>query len=142
MATNSSNPTNPFGDVTKLMQQFKMPGVDMSAIVEARKKDIEALTEANKAAFESMQALAAKQAALMTEAMQGMQAAAQGLLTGGAAQDPAKQMDVMRKGFEKTLADMKDLADMARHAQSEAMARITQRASEQMESVKTLMKPK
>ena len=138
----ATTPKNPFGDITALMEQFKMPGVDMAAIVEARKKDIEALTEANKAAFESMQALAAKQAALMTEAMQGMQVAAQGLLSGTAVQDPAKQMDVMRKGFEKTLADMKDLADMALHAQSEAMVRITQRASEQMERVKTLMKSK
>ena len=47
----------------------------------------------------------------------------------------------MRKGFEKTLADMKDLADMARKTQSDAMAQITQRAAEQMQGMKKLMQP-
>jgi len=136
-----ANPTNPFGDVTKMMEQFKMPGIDMSAIVEARRKDIEALTDANKAAFESMQALAAKQTAMMTEAMQSLQSAAQGMLSGGLS-DPAKQTEVMRKGFEKTLADMKDLAEMAQRAQTDAVAQITQRAAEQMQGLKKLMQPK
>ena len=33
--------TNPFGDLTKMLEQFKVPGVDMSALVESRKKDHE-----------------------------------------------------------------------------------------------------
>ena len=49
-----ANESNPFGDVAKMIEQFKLPGVDMSAIVQARRKDIEALVEANKAAYESM----------------------------------------------------------------------------------------
>jgi phasin family protein len=123
------NQVNPFGDVTKMMEQFKLPGVDMTAIVEARRKDIEALTEANKAAFESIQALAAKQTAMMTEAMQGMQVAAQRML--GGVSDPVKQTEVMRKGFEKTLADMKGLADMVQHAQSEVLAHLAPRPTKQ-----------
>jgi phasin family protein len=136
-----ANQINPFGDVAKMMEQFKMPGIDMSAIVEARRKDIEALTQANKAAFESMQALATKQTTMMTEAMQGLQTAAQSLLSGGLS-DPAKQTEFMRKGFEKTLADMKDLAEMTQKAQADAIAQITQRAAEQLQSVKKLMQPK
>ncbi|MEO6280309.1 phasin family protein [Roseateles sp.] len=126
----NQQPTNPFADVAKMMEQFKMPGIDMTTIVEARRKDIEALVEANKAAFETMQALAKKQTAMMTEAMQGMQTAAQAMLSGGMP-DPAKQAEALRKGFEKTLADMKELADMARHAQNEAMVQVVQRASQQ-----------
>ncbi|MBT9598891.1 MAG: TIGR01841 family phasin [Vitreoscilla sp.] len=136
-----ANQPTPFGDVAKMMEQFKMPGIDMSAIVEGRRKDIAALTEANEAAVEAMQAFAAKQTAMMTEAMQGLQAAAQGMLSGGLS-DPAKQTEVMHKGFAKTLSDMKDLAEMARKAQSDAMAQITQRAAEQMQGVKKLMQPK
>ena len=61
-----------------MIEQFKMPGVDMTAIVESRRKDIEALVEANKAAYESMQALARKQTEMLTQTMQGMQEAAKG----------------------------------------------------------------
>ena len=32
--------TDPFGDLTKMLEQFKVPGVDMPALVESRKKDI------------------------------------------------------------------------------------------------------
>lgn len=117
-----STQANPFGDVKQMMEKFKMPGIDMSAIVEARRQDIEALTEANKAVFDAIQALAAKQTAMMTEAMQGM-------LGGSAISDPVKQSALMREAFETALADMKGLADTVRQAQAEAMAQIGQRAA-------------
>jgi phasin family protein len=132
--------TLPFGDVTKMMAQFKLPGIDMAAIVEARRKDIEALVEANKSALESMQALAKKQTEMMSAAMQGMRDTATS--SAGGVADPTKQAELILKGFEKTLAGMKELAEMARHAQSEAMAYITQHATRQMQDVKALMQPK
>jgi phasin family protein len=133
MATESSNP---FGDLQKMIEQFKMPGVDMSAIVEARRKDIEALMEANKATYQSMQALAQKQAEILNQTMQGMQEAAT------SAGNPAKQTETVRKAFEKTLADMKELAEMASRSQTEAMAHITQRGNEHMQEIRKMMQLK
>ena len=135
-----ANPTNPFGDVTKMMEQFKMPGIDMTAIVQAQRKGIESLVEANKAAFESMQALAKRQTEMMTEAMQDMQNAAKNGV--GGMTDPTKQAELVRKGFEKTLAGMKELAEMARQAQSDAVARITQSATEGVQNIKAMAKSK
>jgi phasin family protein len=131
---------NPFGDFQKMLEQFKMPGVDMTAMVESRRKDIEAVMEANKATYESMQALARKQAEILTQTMQGMQEAAKESLSG--AGNPAKQTENVRKAFEKTLADMKELAEMARRSQSEAMAHITQRGNEHLQEIRKLMQPK
>ena len=131
---------NPFGDVEKMIAQFKMPGVDMSAIVDARRKDIEALVAANSAALEAMQALARKQTEMMTQAVQGMQAAAKS--AAGSVGDPAKQTEAVRKAFEKTLADMKELAEMARRSQADAMAHLTNRGNEHLQEIKKLMQPK
>lgn len=131
----------PFADVTAMMTQFKMPGVDMAAIVEAGRQDIQALVEANTASFDAMQALASKQTEMLSEAMRGMQDAAKSAMGGGTA-DAGKQGEVIRKGFEKTLSNMKELADMTRQAQADAMARITQRATHQMQEIKTLVSPK
>lgn len=131
---------NPFGDVKKMIEQFKMPGVDMAAIVDARRKDIEALVAANAAAYEAMQALARRQTEMMTQAMQGIQEAAQGATKSMG--DPAKQTEAVRKAFGKTLADMQELADMARRSQSEAMAHLTKRGSEHLQEIKKLMQPK
>jgi phasin family protein len=131
---------NPFGDVTKMFEQFKVPGVDMTAMVETRRKDVEALIEANKAALESMQAIANKQAEMMTEAMQGIQEAVKTPGSGGV--DDAKQTEVVRKVFETTLADMKELAELAHKSQVDAIAHMTQRATEHVQEIQKLMQPK
>lgn len=132
---------NPFGDLTKMIEQFKVPGIDMSSIVDARRKDIEALVQANKAAYEAMQALARKQTEMLTQAMQGIQEAAKGAAGGVGLADPAKQAELARKAYTKALADMKDLADIARKSQTDAMASITKRATEHMQEIRKMMQP-
>lgn len=129
---------NPFGDFTKMFEQFKVPGVDMSAIVDARRKDIEALVQANKAVYEGMQALASKQAEMLKQAVEGIQGAA----GSGGVGDPAKQAELARKACEKTLSDMKDMADIARKSQTDAMASITERATQNMQDIKKMMQTK
>jgi phasin family protein len=131
---------NPFGDVKKMIEQFKMPGVDMTAIVDSSRKDIEALVQANTAPYEAMQSLARKQTEIMTQAMQGMQEAVKTATT--TVGDPAKTAEAARAAFEKTLSDMKELADMARQSQAEAMAHLTKRGNEHLQEIKTLMQPK
>jgi phasin family protein len=113
-----------------------VPGVDMSALMESRKKDIEAIVEANKSAYDSMQAVARKQTEMLTRAMQDIQAAA----TAGT--DPGKQTEVARNACVKALEDIKDLAEIARKSQTEAMTSITQRANEHMEEIKKMLQRK
>jgi phasin family protein len=134
---------NPFGDVTQMMEKFKLPGVDMSTIVEARRKDIEALVEANKSAYESMQALANKQTEVFTQAMQGIQDAVKNAAGGiGGLTDPSKQAELAQKACQKTLGDMKEIADMARKSQMDVITTITQRAALSMQDVKRMLVPK
>ena len=54
----------PFFDFTKLMSQFRLPGVDFAALVDRERKNIEALAEANRIAFEGWQSLVRRQAVL------------------------------------------------------------------------------
>ena len=136
MAKDSS--TNPFGDITKMMEGFKLPGVDMGAIMEARRKDLEALAEANKSAFESMKAMGAKQTEMFKAAMQSIQDSAKNATSA----DAAKHTELARKAYEKALMDMKELAEMAKQSHAEAMAHITDRANEHVAEIKKMMTPK
>jgi phasin family protein len=133
--------TNTFGDLTKMLEQFKLPGVDTAEIVEARRKDIEALVQANQAAFEGMQALAKKQTDMLTQAMQDIQTAVE-RAGGGGVGDPGKQGELARKAYEKVQGDMKDLAEIARESQADAMVKITQRGTEHLDEVKKMMNHK
>ncbi len=135
-----NNQNFPFVDVSAMMSQFKMPGVDMSAILGTQQKNIDALIAANAATFESMQAVALKQTEILSDAMRGMQDGVKNMAGGD--MNAGKQAEVVRKGFEQTLANMQELADMARHAQSDAMALITQRATQQMLDTKAMVTPK
>ena len=141
-----SNESNPFANFTKMFEQFKMPGVDMSAMMIERRKDIEAVVAVNKSAYEAMQAMGKKQAEMMQETMHGLQKAAGSAATtassGKGFGDPQAQTAMARAGFEKALADMKELAEIARKSQADALAIITQRASQQMQEIQKLMNPK
>jgi phasin family protein len=135
--------TQSFGDVTKMIEQFKLPGVDMSALAEARRKDIEALVEANKTAYDSLQALARKYTEMLTRAVQGMQEVASSAVgggSGGGGGDPAGQTETVRKAFEKALADIGELAEMVRNSQADTMAHITHRATESMQEITQSMR--
>jgi phasin family protein len=147
MASKKDTPSNPFGalpDLTKVLEQFKVPGVDTQEILDARRKDIKALMQANQAIYQGMQAMANKQGELMQAAMadiqHAMQGGASGLAAGMGLGDPAKQGELARKAYEKMLGDMQDLAAIARQSQTEAMAKITERGNEHLEAVKRMMK--
>lgn len=136
--TKTADSANPFGDLGELVEQFKLPGVDMNAIVESRRKDVEALMATNKAMFESLQELVKKQADVFSHAMSSAQECVQSLTKGGGLPDPTKQSEFASKAYEKAVADMNELAAMARKAQSEVMAAITERAKQSVEEMKKL----
>jgi len=137
--------TNPFQfvDFGKLMEQYKLPGVDFGAMVERQRKDIEALTEANRIAAEGIQALAKKEAEILQKTMQEVMAAMSKASTGG---DPmasaSKQADLAQQAFGKALANMRELAEVASKSQSDAYAVITKRVQENIQELTALMQPK
>ncbi|MBS0466319.1 MAG: TIGR01841 family phasin [Proteobacteria bacterium] len=138
----ATDSVSPFGDLSKMIEQFKLPGIDTAAIVESRRKDMEALMAANNAALETMQALAKKQVEIFTQAMNSAQENLQTLTKGGAMPDPVKQNELARDAFAKAMAQMSELADMARKAQSDAMADVGKRMAERGQEIRKAFQPK
>ena len=137
MSKDTQAAANPFGDLNSLLGQFTIPGVDMSTFIDARRKNVQALADANKAAYEAMQALAQTQTQMLTHAMQGVQQSAQDLSTGKvAATDTARQSELARDAWQKMLADMTQLAEMAQKSQVDALASLSLRTKENMDEMK------
>ena len=103
---------NPFGDFTKMLEQFKLPGFDVPAIMEARRKDMEALVQANQTAFQGMQSLAQKQTEMLRATLSELQSLTGQLSAGGVA-PPAKTAELIQQSLHKSLADMQQLAQAA-----------------------------
>jgi len=128
--------TDPLGELKKMIEQVKLPGIDMNSIAEARRKDVEALLAANKVTAEAMQELARKQGEMFTGAMQGLQATVQAM------GDPTRQSELARKAYEKAVAEMNVMARLAQKAQADSIAAITERAQQSVDELKKLLQTK
>jgi phasin family protein len=124
----------PFLDFTKLMSQFRLPGVDFAALVDRERKNIEALAKANRIAFEGWQRLVRRQAEMLQETMKKVVA--------NASQEDAKKKraDLAKEGFEKALANMRELAEMATKSQKEAFEVVRKRIEENVEGIRNFGK--
>lgn len=135
--TAGAGANNPFAELGKMYEQFQVPGLDLSALADARRKDVEALVQANRAVYDGMQALANKQAEMFRQAMSDIQGA-----VGTGSANPAAQTELARKAYEKAIADMRELAEIARQSQTEAMASISERATQNLQELRDMVQKK
>lgn len=117
-------------DFTKLLQPFKIPGVDFSSIVERERKNIEALAQANRIAFEGWQSLLRRQSEILQESMKRAvdDAKSQTALKNG--------VELARSAFETALSSMRELAEMATKSQKDAFEVIRKRVEENMNALR------
>jgi len=122
----------PIFDFTKLMSQFQLPGVDFATLVDRERKNIEALAKANRIAFEGWQRLVRRQAEMLQETMKKVVA--------DASQQDAKKKraDLAKEGFEKALANMRELAEITTQSQKEAFDVVRRRIEENVEGIRNL----
>ena len=124
----------PVFDFTKLMSQFRLPGVDFTAFVDRERKNIEALVKANRIAFEGWQRLVRRQAEMLEETMKKVVADA------GQEDVKKKRADLAKEGFEKALANMRELAEMTTQSQKEAFDVVRKRIEENVEEIRNFGK--
>lgn len=136
---------NPFGDydfsamfdMNKMLEQYKVPGVEMDRMIDAQRKNIEAITAANKVAYEGVQAIAQRQMEILRQSMTEASKTMQELSAAGTPEDRmAKQAEVMKKAFETALSNMKELAEMGAKSNTEAMETINKRVAESLDEVR------
>lgn len=133
------DPTKMVDELSKMMKQYKLPGVDMDSVVASQKRNLEALTSANRVAFEGMQAVAKRQAEILQETMNEASKAVDALSKAGSPQDlAAKQAELAKNAFERALSNMRELADMVAKSNQEATNTINTRISASLDEIKDL----
>jgi len=131
---------DPFSQFTAMFQQYKLPGLDMPEVLEARRKDVEALAEANQVAFGGIQAIKGKQLDILRRAMANFQTITHQLAA--SSEKPAvNPTDVIQKALHSALADMQDVAQKTQQAHTQAYAVVSKRMDEAVEELKTSLEP-
>ena len=149
------NPVNPFAtamnqaksaaeEVTKMFSDMKMPGMaampDTQALLNAHKRNLEAMSTANKVALEGAQAVAKRHMEIMQSTMSEISETLRGLSTTESPQDKAqKQTEMLKAAYERAVANTKEMADMIQHANGEALALLNKRFVEAVDEAKTLL---
>jgi phasin family protein len=131
---------SPFPDVAKMIEQLKIPGLDVTGFIEAQRKNIEALTRANQAAYDSMRELAERQMELLQQTAAEWQAAtAEAAKREGA--NASKRADAAEKAFGKAFGNMRELAEMAAKAQTQAWEVVQKRFHENLADLRSWLLP-
>ncbi len=145
------NPKNPFADfdfskmmdTSKLLRDFKMPGVDVEAVVASQRRNLEALTAANQLALEGMQAVARRQSEIFRQMMEEASQAMRDVMAAGSPEDKAaKQTELVKEAFKRAIANMRELADMVSKSQGEAFEVINKRVTDSLDELKTVVAKK
>ncbi|MDJ0893702.1 MAG: TIGR01841 family phasin [Alphaproteobacteria bacterium] len=134
--------TDPFMgmDVTKLMSEFKLPGVDMTALTQAQQKNIDAVMAANQRAMQGMQELAARQAQILQETMTEAGKAAAALAADTSPDVKAReQMELAQQALNKALQDMRDIAELMTKSTNETFEVINKRVAESIDEARKLV---
>jgi phasin family protein len=117
-------------DFAKLIESCQITGVDMTSLIDMEKKNIDALIEVNRSAYDSWRDLMARQVEVFQETMKAIAAEAGGETVAG------RRTEIAREGFEKALANMRQLAETATESQKQTMEILRRRFEDGMAAMR------
>ncbi len=129
-----------FGDFAKFFSDMKMPAMpDMDAFVAASRRNMETFTAANRVALEGAQAVARRHMEIMQQSMTEMTEAMRSFTATESPQaKAAKQADLLKHAYERSVANIKELGDMIQQSNGEALRLLNGRFTEAMDEIKQL----
>jgi phasin family protein len=132
------NATFPFAelDVTKLMANFKLPGFEYDALVEAQKRNVASLQEAGTIMTKVWQEIAQRQVEMAQKGFETVVAGAGELAKAPSPEAGAKcHVAFCQQALETHIANLQELGEMARKAGGEALEVVNKRFVEGLDEV-------
>lgn len=132
-------------DVKKLLGDMKLPVMpDMETVLTAYKRNLEALTDANRVALEGAQTVARRHMEIVQSIMSGLSSQMRDLsdVSQTPASRAAKQAELLRKAYEDAVANTQELGDLIKKSNTEAIGRLNVRFSEAMTEIQALLEKK
>jgi len=128
-----------FAKMFSQFSQFKMPGLDTSAVMEAQRRNFEAFSAAGKLASEGFQAIAQRQSELVRQGYeQSLSAVREVMAEGTVAAQTAKQAELAKRSYQSTLSNVHELNELVLKANQDAFGVISKRIGEAMDEVQAL----
>jgi len=126
-------------DIKKLTEKFQLPGVDVAALVDWQRKDLETLVEANRQAYDGVRALIERRNEILQETLAQWQAAVKDATSSEAI---AKQAEAGKEGVQQVIANIRELAEMEAQSRNNAWKVVQDRMQENLANLQKLLQPK
>ena len=131
------DPSKVVAEFSNALKQYKLPNVDLDSVVASQKKNMEALTSANRVAFEGLQAVARRQAEILQETMNEASKAVDALAKAGSPPEmAAKQAELTKNAFERALSNMRELAELVAKSNQDATNTVNSRIAASLDEIK------
>jgi phasin family protein len=135
-AANDTNELPSLDDLVKLLERFRLPGVDAGALVEWQRKDLDALAEANRQAYAGIKALAERRDEILRDTLVQWQEALKNAVGTDAL---AKQAESAKRGLQQAIDHVRELAEMETQSRNNAWQVVRDRTQENMANLKKLL---
>ena len=126
-------------DIKKLTEKFQLPGVDVAALVDWQRKDMETLVEANRQAYEGVRALIERRNEILQETLAQWQAAVKDATSSEAIE---KRAEAGKQGVQQVIANIRELAEMEAQSRNNAWKVVQDRMQENLANLQKLLQPK
>ena len=136
------NPAALLTEMTRRFTEMRFPTMipDSSALLAAHRRNMEVLSNANRLALEGAQAVARRHMEIMQQTMTELSEHVRELAATEAPQaKAARQADLVKKSYERAVANIKDLSDLIQHSNAEALHVLSDRFREAMDEIKGLL---
>jgi phasin family protein len=139
---------NFFSDMQSTLKQMMSSApagypFDLKTVMEAQRKNIQAITEANQRAFEGWKTLAQRQTEMVSQFMQDNSGLARETFAEGTPETKfAKQAELLKTSYEKSIQNAQELVEIAQSSASEAAEVINERVVASLTEIKASAKKK
>jgi phasin family protein len=128
-------------DMSKMMGEFKMPGFNVDVLMSVQRKNIEAMTALNQAAFESMQSIAHRQAELARQTWEDTSNFVNAIMSAPTPEEKVvRQAEASKAAVEKCMANAREIGETVAKCNYQAMETVSNRLSESLEELRGMIK--
>jgi phasin family protein len=128
----------PVVDLNKMMDQLKLPNIDLQAIMEGRRKDLEAIVKANEVALNGIKSVADKQAEMLQTVLGEIGTKLKSMAQDGS--PSAKATEMAQQTIEKALGAMRTLAEANGQSQAQVLDVINTRVQQSIDEIRATLK--
>jgi phasin family protein len=129
-------------DMTRMFKEMRFPSMipDSGALMAAHRRNMEALSSANRLALEGAQAVARRHMEIMQTTMSELSEHVREIASTDTPQNKAaKQAELVKKSYERAVANIRELSDLIQRSNGEALSLLNERFKEAMDEVKQLL---